>query len=453
METMTTPMPNLPTTLPVDAPPAFHLLSKPTGATCNLDCAYCFFLAKEMLYPGSRFRMADEQLENYIRQLIESHRTPEVTLAWQGGEPTLMGLHFFKRSIEYARKYALPGMTILHTIQTNGTLINDEWADFFKEHNFLVGISIDGPRAMHDVYRHDKGGAPTFDKVMRGLSFLKKHGVEWNALVTLNHANVNRPVEVYRFLRDECGAKFIQFIPIVERHHVDGVPYGSEVTDRSVTAQQYGQFLVGVFEEWVRRDIAEVYVQMFDVALANWYGEPSGLCVFSRTCGTALALEHNGDLYSCDHFVEPQHKLGNINQTHMIELIASDQQLKFGRDKYDTLPQYCLACDVRFACHGGCPKDRFINAPDGQPGLNYLCAGYKLFFHHIDETMQWMVNLLRQDRAPSEVMRLYAAKDQEWQALLARTGRNDPCPCGSGKKFKHCHGHDQSIASGKASRV
>ncbi len=437
---MTTPLPALPATRPVNVPPAFHLLSKPTGAICNLDCAYCFFLAKEMLYPGSRFRMADELLENYICQLIEAHQTLEVTIAWQGGEPTLMGLDFFKRSIAHARQHARPGMTIQHTIQTNGTLLTDEWAAFFKENNFLVGISIDGPREMHDVYRHDKGGAPTFDKVMRGLSFLKKHGVEWNALVTLNQANVDCPLEVYRFLRDECQARFIQFIPIVERLHKNGVPYGDAVTDRSVTARQYGQFLIDVFEEWVRHDIAEVYVQMFDVALANWYGEPSGLCVFSKTCGTALALEHNGDLYSCDHFVEPQHKLGNINETHLIELVASDKQLKFGQDKFDTLPQYCLNCDVRFACHGACPKDRFISTPDGEPGLNYLCAGYKMFFHHVDQPMQLMVRLLRQNRAPSEMMRLYAGQDQKWQELLARTGRNDPCPCGSGQKFKNCHG-------------
>ncbi len=441
-----TQLPLLPTARPDNAPPAFHLLSKPTGAICNLDCAYCFFLAKELLYPGSRFRMADELLENYIRQLIEAHQTPEVTIAWQGGEPTLMGLDFFQRSIDYARKYARPDQTIQHTIQTNGTLLNDEWAAFFKEHNFLVGISLDGPREMHDQYRQDKGGAPTFDKVMRGLSFLKKHGVEWNALVTLNHANAEHPLEVYRFLRDECGATFIQFIPIVERLHESGVPYGNAVTDRSITAKQYGQFLIDVFEEWVRRDIAKVYVQMFDVALANWYGEPAGLCVFSQTCGTALALEHNGDLYSCDHFVEPQYKLGNINQTHMIELIASDQQLKFGRDKFDTLPQYCLKCAVRFACHGGCPKDRFITTPDGEPGLNYLCAGYKMFFQHIDQPMQLMVRLLRQDRAPAEVMRLYADRDQKWQELLSKTGRNDPCPCGSGQKFKHCHGRERTLS-------
>ncbi len=432
--------PALPTTQPESAPPAFHLLAKPTGAICNLDCAYCFFLAKEMLYPGSRFRMADDLLENYLRQLIEAHQTPEITIAWQGGEPTLMGLDFFQRSIEYARKYARPDQIIQHTIQTNGTLLTAEWAAFFKAHNFLVGISIDGPRELHDRYRQDKGGAPTFDKVMRGLAHLKQHQVDWNALVTLNHANVERPVEVYRFLRDECGATFIQFIPIVERWHESGVPFGRDVTDRSVTARQYGQFLIDVFEEWVRHDIARVYVQMFDVALANWYGEPSGLCVFSKTCGTALALEHNGDLYSCDHFVEPQYKLGNIQETHMIDLVASEQQLKFGRDKFDTLPQYCLKCDVRFACHGGCPKDRFIDTPEGEPGLNYLCAGYKAFFHHVDQPMQLMVRLLRQNRAPAELMRLYADRDQQWQELLAKTGRNDLCPCGSGRKFKNCHG-------------
>ncbi len=440
-------MPTLPSTLPAGAPPAFHLLSKPTGAICNLDCAYCFFLAKEMLYPGSRFRMAEALLETYLRQLIESHRTPEVTIAWQGGEPTLMGLPFFRRSVEIAQQYARPGMTISHTIQTNGTLLDDEWAAFFKQNNFLVGISIDGPRAMHDIYRQDKGGAPTFDKVMRGLAYLKQHGVEWNALTTLNHANVDEPVAVYRFLRDECGARFIQFIPIVERHHVDGVPFGAAVVERSVTATQYGQFLISVFEEWVRHDIGEVYVQMFDVALANWYGEPSGLCVFSKTCGTALALEHNGDLYSCDHFVEPEYKLGNIKETHMIELVASDQQRKFGQNKFDTLPQYCLACDVRFACHGGCPKDRFITTPDGEAGLNYLCAGYKLFFHHVNQPMQLMVQLLRQNRAPSELTRLYASKDREWQAQLAKTGRNDHCPCGSGQKFKHCHGRESISAT------
>jgi len=400
---------HLPVNRPPNAPPAFHLLAKPRGAICNLDCKYCFYLSKEQLYEGSTFRMTDETLETYIRQLIESHNVPEVTVAWQGGEPTLMGLDFFRQSIVYENEYARPGMHIQNTIQTNGTLINDEWAAFFKENNFLVGLSIDGPREMHDHYRVDRQGAPTFDKVMRGLHFLQKYGVEWNALTTIHHANADHPVEVYRFLRDDCKAKFIQLIPIVERL----TPQSSMVTDRSVTAEQYGKFLVGVFEEWVRHDVAEVYVQMFDVALANWFGEPSGLCVHSETCGGALAIEHNGDLYSCDHYVTPEYKLGNIQQRHMIELVGSDQQLKFGRDKLDKLPKYCRECEVRFACHGGCPKDRFINTPDDEPGLNYLCAGFKIFFNHINEPMQTMSQLLRKNRAPAEIMQDYARSDRK----------------------------------------
>jgi uncharacterized protein len=392
---------------PANAPPVFHLLAKPRGAICNLDCKYCFYLSKEALYQGSGFRMSDEMLETYIRQLIESHEgAPEVTVAWQGGEPTLMGLDFFRRSIVYEREYAKPGVKILNTIQTNGTLINDEWAAFFKENDFLVGLSIDGPREMHDFYRIDRQGGPTFDKVMGGLGYLQKHGVEWNALTTIHHANSDHPVEVYRFLRDECKAGFIQFIPIVERLAHDG----SKVTDRSVTAEEYGRFLVGVFEEWIRRDVARVYVQMFDVALANWYGEPPGLCVHSETCGKALVIEHNGDIYSCDHFVTPQYKLGNIGEKHMIELVGSDAQLKFGQDKLDTLPKYCRECEVRFACHGGCPKDRFIRTPDGEPGLNYLCAGYKIFFNHIDKPMKIMSMLLQKNRAPAEIMRTYTGK-------------------------------------------
>ena len=456
--------------MPSETPPAFHLLAKPSGATCNLDCAYCFFLSKEMLYPGSRFRMADELLEAYIRQLIEGHRVPEVAVAWQGGEPTLMGIDFFERSIAYVEKYRKPGMQVMYSIQTNGTLIDDAWAAFFKRHDFLVGISIDGPQAMHDAYRVDKGGQPTFDKVMRGLRVLQAHGVEYNTLTTLHHANADHPVEVYRFLRDECASNFIQFIPIIERvpetaidlvdtaivaaepGQVSTAPWsswrdrplykqeGALVTDRSLRPEQYGDFLNGVFDEWVRRDVGRVYVQMFDVALANWAGEPPGLCVHSKTCGLALAIEHNGDLYACDHFVEPDYRLGNILESPMIELVASPQQVKFGQDKFDTLPNFCRACDVRFACHGGCPKDRFLTTPDGEPGLNYLCAGFKRFFHHIDEPMRIMAGLLRQQRAPAEIMRWAHERDRRQAAAFAAAGRNDPCPCGSGKKFKHCHG-------------
>jgi uncharacterized protein len=437
--------PQAPTT-----PRAFHLLAKPTGAVCNLDCSYCFFLSKEMLYPGSRFRMADELLEEYVRQLIEAHATvPEVQIAWQGGEPTLMGVDFFRRSVELADRFLQPGQRAVYSIQTNATLLDGEWAAFFREHDFLVGVSIDGPRELHDAYRVNKGGAGSFDQVVQGLAHLRAAGVEWNALTTVHAANADRGREVYCFLRDECGARFVQFIPIIERvaeASGDGeVPWsswrdrplyvqeGDSVTNRSVGAEQYGRFLIDVFEEWVRRDVGEVYVQMFDVALANWVGEPPSLCVHSETCGLALALEHTGDLYSCDHFVEPDYRLGNIKEHRMLDLVASQQQRDFGLAKRDALPAYCLECDVRFACHGGCPKDRFIHTPDGQPGLNYLCAGFKDFFHHVDGPMRAMAELLARNRAPSEIVARYAEADAE-------RGRNDPCTCGSGRKWKHYHG-------------
>jgi serine-type anaerobic sulfatase-maturating enzyme len=431
-------------------PASFHLLAKPTGAICNLDCSYCFFLSKEMLYPGSRFRMAEELLETYIRQLIEAHaRAPVVTVAWQGGEPTLMGLEFFRRSVEIAESHLRLGQRAQHTIQTNGTRIDGDWAAFFERHGFLVGISIDGPREMHDAYRVTKGGQGSFDQVMRGLGHLRAAGAQWNVLTSVHAANAGHGREVYRFLREDCGARFLQFIPIVERiaeAEEDGTaPWtswrdrplytqdGERVTGRSVTAERYGRFLIDIFEEWVRRDVGEVYVQMFDVALANWVGEPPALCVHSETCGLALALEHNGDLYCCDHFVEPAYKLGNIAEHHMIELVDSPRQRRFGLDKREKLPRHCLECDVRFACHGGCPKDRFIRTPEGEAGLNYLCAGYKAFFHHIDGPMRIMRSLLAEGRAPSEIRRLYAAED-------AKRGRNDPCTCGGPRKWKQCHG-------------
>ncbi|MGE5227847.1 MAG: anaerobic sulfatase maturase [Planctomycetaceae bacterium] len=440
------------TLLPPGAPPAFHLLAKPTGAICNLDCTYCFFLSKELLYPGSRFRMADDLLETYLRQLIEAHaNAPEVAVAWQGGEPTMMGLDFFRRSVELAEGLKRPGQRLVYTIQTNGTLLDDDWGAFLAEHRFLVGLSIDGPREVHDTYRVDKGGKGSFDRVMEGLDVVRRHGVQWNALTTIHAANEGRGRDVYRFLRDDCGAQFLQFIPIVERATPETLPLadagwgeragerplyvleGNLVTHRSVSSEGYGRFLIDVFEEWVRRDVGDVYVQMFDVALANWYGEPPGLCVHTETCGLALALEHTGDLYSCDHFVEPAHKLGNIRETRMIDLIVLPQQRAFGEAKRDSLPRYCRECDVRFACHGGCPKDRFATTPDGEPGLHYLCPSYKAFFGHIRPAMDAMSGLLRAERAPAELMARYAAED-------ARRGRNDPCTCGSGRKWKHCHG-------------
>ena len=302
-------------------PAALHVMAKPTGAICNLDCSYCFFLSKEELYPGSRFRMTDAVLQR-----------------------------------------------IEHTIQTNGTLLDDDWGELLAAHDFLVGISIDGPRELHDAYRVDKGGKPTFDRVLRGLDRLKAHGVRWNVLTTVHHANEEHGLEVYRFLRVELGAAYVQLIPIVERPSPGGIPLGDTVTDRSVSPEGYGRFLVEVFEEWVvRHDVGRVYVQMFDSTLAGFLDVSGSLCVHAETCGKALALEDNGDLYPCDHLVEPAHLLGNITERPLLELVASPQQVAFGNAKRDSLPTYCRRCDVRFACHGGCPKDRFTTTPTASP--------------------------------------------------------------------------------------
>lgn len=383
---------------------AFHVLLKPRGAICNLDCRYCFFLKKEALYPGSRFRMTDSLLEDYIRQHIAAHNVPEVVFAWQGGEPTLMGIDFFRRAVELQERHRKPGTRIVNTLQTNGTTLNREWCRFFRAHDFLLGISLDGPRALHDAYRVDKGGSPTFDRVMAGLALVREHGVDFNILSTVHAANGGHGLEVYRFLRDEAGASFLQFIPIVERDNATGFQEGERVTERSVTGARYGRFLIEIFDEWVRRDVGRVFVQIFDVALGVWLGVPSSLCVFAETCGRALALEHNGDLYSCDHFVEPAHRLGNVTQTPLADLVASPRQRRFGLDKRDTLPRMCRACEVRFLCNGGCPKDRILTTPDGEPGLNYLCEGYKAFFTHIGPAMRIMAGLIRSRRSPAEIM-------------------------------------------------
>ncbi len=444
-------IPVLPDPLPPGAPSNFHVLTKPTGAVCNLDCTYCFFLSKEALYPGSKFRMTDETHEQYVRQLLEAHQTERVTVAWQGGEPTLMGVDFYRRTIELVEKYRRPGQIFEHTLQTNGTMIDEEWAAFFAEHGFLIGLSMDGPADIHDAQRVDKGGKGTHHKVMRAARILQAAGAEFNILCTVHAVNADRGKEVYRFFRDEVGANFVQFIPIIERatpeliqiaeegwgSHVEGRPLytqqGELVTARSIGEAEYGRFLIDVFEEWVRRDVGSVYVQMFDVTLANFVGAPPSLCIHSETCGRGLAMEHNGDLYSCDHFVEPGYKLGNIHEEHMLELAGSVGQMLFGMDKRDKLPRACRECEVRFACHGGCPKDRFRNDVYGEPGLNYLCPSYKAFFHHVTPAMEAMGTLLRSGRAAAEIMYAYAAED-------AARGRNDDCTCGAGRKFKRCHG-------------
>jgi uncharacterized protein len=404
----------------MNAPPAFHVLVKPAGAACNLACEYCFYLSKGRLYPNSHFRMPDEVLEAYIQQLLSSQQMPEINVAWQGGEPTLMGLDFFRRSIELARKYKRPGQQVHYALQTNGTRLDDEWCAFFKEHNFLIGLSMDGPPEMHNAYRGDKARQGSYDQVRHGWDLLQKHNVDTNILCAVHTANSSHPVEVYRFFRDDLQARFIQFIPIVEKtqpetpvaeHHLP-LPKSQLVSSRSVKSKQYGRFLIDVFEEWVHHDVGTVFVQIFDSALASWCRIPASVCIFQETCGLSLILEHTGDLYSCDHFVEPEHCLGNILKTPMIELVTSSAQRQFGLDKRDRLPVCCLTCDVKFACHGECPRNRFLRTPGGglrggdEEGLNFLCAGYQLFYHHIDHSMRIMARLLRHGRSPAEIMQM-----------------------------------------------
>lgn len=408
----------------------FQIIAKPTGATCNLDCKYCYFLSKEILYPESTFRMSEEVLNEYIKQLFELHDGAGVNINWQGGEPTLMGLEFFRHAMELINKHKHPKIQITHTIQTNGTLLDAEWCKFFHLNGFLVGLSLDGPAEIHNTYRVDKAGKPTYEKVMRATRLLKQYRVDFNILCTVHAANARRPLEVYRFFRDKVKTAFIQFIPIVERvtpeiQEIANKGWGEKsndrplykqqgnlVTERSITAEQWGQFLIAIFDEWVRRDVGNMFVQLFESSLVSWMDQPASLCVFGETCGTGLVLEHNGDVYSCDHFVEPDFYLGNIMEKHIRKLAVSEKHRKFGNDKFDMLPRYCLECPVLFACYGECPRNRFIQTPDGEPGLNYLCPGYKSFFEHIDTPMKIMADLLQRGEHPALVMKILAEKER-----------------------------------------
>jgi uncharacterized protein len=394
-------------------------MAKPIGPICNLDCTYCYYLEKEKLFPkGENFKMTPEVMETYIQQYIASQNTLEVTFSWQGGEPTLLGLEYFKKIVELQRRHS-GGRKINNTLQTNGTLLDDAWCAFFQENSFLIGLSIDGPRKLHDTYRLDKGQKPTFDRVMDGINLLKKHRVEFNTLTVVSASNAKHPLEVYEFLR-EVGSGYIQFIPLVERLPgesavVNGLDFAeppesgqlpSPVTRWSVPSELYGDFLITIFNEWVSRDVGKVFVQMFDVSLGIWSGHGPGLCLFLENCGEALAVEHNGDLYSCDHFVYPKYHLGNIMNDSLGAMVNSDQQRSFGQAKSETLPKYCRECDVRFACHGECPKHRFLTTPDGEEGLNYLCAGYKKYFHHVDPYMKKMAELMQARKAPANIMNM-----------------------------------------------
>lgn len=390
---------------------SFHILAKPAGPLCNLDCKYCFYTEKEALFPkNTTFQMTDAVLEMYIKKYIASQKTLEIVFAWQGGEPTLMGLDFFKKVVSLQDKYA-NGKKIANTFQTNGTLLNDEWCEFFASNKFLVGLSLDGPEHIHDAYRVDCGGKPTFNQVMKGLSLLKKHGVEFNILACVTKQASYKPLEIYNFFKEQ-DIQFIQFIPIVEReankstlelalrHATPPSLYKEEsqkvVTSWTVEPAAYGSFLIEVFDEWIQKDIGLVYIMNFEWALAAWMGIPSPVCIFSEECGRAVAMEHNGDVYACDHYVYPEYQLGNIATDNLENMINSQFQLDFGKKKEHTLPNVCKNCEVRFACHGECPKHRFLLSDEGEPGLNYLCTSYKNYFKHISPYMKIMKRLLQE---------------------------------------------------------
>jgi uncharacterized protein len=423
---------------------SLHVMAKPIGPICNLDCEYCYYLHKENLYSDhERWKMTGEQLESFVRQYIEAQpaSAKTITFAWQGGEPTLLGVAFFRRAVEFQQKHKPDGVVIENAFQTNGVLIDDEWCEFFLKNKFLIGLSMDGPADLHDRYRYDKKGDPTFAATLNAMKQFKQHGVEFNVLVCVNRHNADHGKRVYSYLRD-TGAKFFQFIPIVEQrgvgqHPEEPVEPGDHplehlVSSRSVLPDQFGRFLVSIFDEWIRRDVGKVFVQIFDQALSAWMGMEPSLCVFKKDCGRALAIEHNGDLYSCDHFVEPDYKLGNIADSSLADLANSDRQLEFANAKSKTLPQYCLDCEVRFVCNGECPKNRFIDTPSGEAGLNYLCDGYRTFFNHIDPWMKKMAAEVKAGRP--------AANAVNGKGKSSVMGRNDPCRCGSGRKFKKCCG-------------
>ena len=388
-----------------------HVMLKPAGPLCNLACKYCYYLEKQKLYPQDKSRViSDELLEAFIKQYIESQTMPQVLFTWHGGETTMRPVSFYRRALELQRRYAR-GRQIDNCIQTNGTLLTDEWCEFFRENNFLVGISIDGPQEFHDKYRRTRTGKPSWYDVMRGIRLLQKHDVEWNAMAVVNNYNADYPVEFYRFFK-ELGCKYLQFTPVVERiiQRSDGLTLapgmqeGGKVTDFSVSPEQWSQFLCGVYDEWVRHDVGKIFVQTFDATLANWAGVPPSICSLSATCGQAAVMEFNGDVYSCDHFVFPEYKIGNIRQQTLTGMMYGDKQKAFGRLKRDTLPRQCRECQFQFACHGECPRNRFVRDKYGEPGLNYLCSGYRQFFEHVAADMDFMKAELDAQRPPSNIM-------------------------------------------------
>lgn len=391
-----------------------YVMLKPAGAHCNLACKYCYYLEKNKLYPtAQRHLMSDEMLEQFTREYIEAQTMNQVLFTWHGGEPLLRSIDFYRKALSLQQKYA-GGRRIDNVIQTNGTLLTDEWCEFFAQNHWLVGISIDGPQPYHDHYRLTAAGKPSWQKVMQGIKLLKKHGVEWNAMAVVNAYNVNHPLEFYRFFK-ENGCQFLQFTPIVERQtrYEDGRTLASladkneiPLSEASVTPEQWGYFLCAIFDEWVRKDVGKIFVEIFDCTLANWMGVSPGICAYSKECGHAGVMEHNGDVYSCDHFVFPEYKLGNIRDHSLIDMLYGEQQQEFSRLKHSSLPRQCKECDMEFACHGECPKNRFMKDKYGDSGLNYLCPGYYHYYQHVAPYMDYMKQELMAQRPPSNIMKV-----------------------------------------------
>ncbi|MBM0154249.1 anaerobic sulfatase-maturation protein [Segatella copri] len=391
-----------------------YVMLKPAGAHCNLACKYCYYLEKNKLYPtAQRHLMSNEMLEQFTREYIEAQTMNQVLFTWHGGEPLLRSIDFYRKALSLQQKYA-GGRRIDNVIQTNGTLLTDEWCEFFAQNHWLVGISIDGQQPDHDHYRLTAAGKPSWKKVMQGIKLLKKHGVEWNAMAVVNAYNVNHPMEFYRFFK-ENGCQFLQFTPIVERltRHEDGRTLASladkneiPLSEASVTPEQWGYFLCAIFDEWVRKDVGKIFVEIFDCTLANWMGISPGICAYSKECGHAGVMEHNGDVYSCDHFVFPEYKLGNIRDHSLIDMLYGEQQQEFSRLKHSSLPRQCKECDMEFACHGECPKNRFMKDKYGDSGLNYLCLGYYHYYQHVAPYMDYMKQELMAQRPPSNIMKV-----------------------------------------------
>ncbi len=434
----------------MQVPPNYHIMAKPTGSICNIECEYCFYLEKHKLYPEREqdWRMDDATLEQYIKQTIDAQDNDYVQFTWQGGEPMMMGLSFYEKAVQLVKMHA-KGKQITHTFQTNGLLIDDAWCRFFKKNQFLIGISIDGPEELHDHYRKTRSGKPTHDKVVQGINLLKKHGVEFNTLTVVNNENAKHPLKVYKFLK-AIGSTYIQFIPLVEREkHTEGsnqlrlvLPHESaaKVTSWSVSPLAYGKFLSEIFDVWVRRDVGRVFVNMFDSTLSAWCGSSSSICHLSESCGNAFVVESNGDMYSCDHYVYPDHLLGNINQKTINQCKETSQAIQFREIKQHELTRECEMCHYKFACHGGCPKHRFSISEQGHPRHNYFCQGYKAFFEFSSKHMHTMKTLINSGRYADEIMLMLAYRESSKLTTTSSIGRNAACPCGSGAKHKRCCG-------------